>query len=60
MPCSTSDGRLSRDHSVALRTEIGERLRTSMDQAVVAMPPHLQALMKRFGEERGDNGVWTR
>jgi hypothetical protein len=60
MPCSTSDDRLSRDHSVALRTEIGERLRTSMDQAVVAMPPRLQALMKRFGEERGDNGVWTR
>jgi hypothetical protein len=59
MPYSTGDGRLSRDHSVALRTEIGERLRTSMDQAVAAMPPHLQALMKRLGEERGDNGVWA-
>ena len=55
-----SDGQISRAHSVALRTEIGERLRTSMDQEVVAMPPHLQALMKRLGEERADNGVWTR
>ena len=57
MPCSTSNGQITSDYSVALRAEIGERLRTSMDQEVGAMPSFLQALMKRLGEERADNGV---
>jgi len=54
------DGQISHDYSVALRTEIGERLRASLDQGLVAMPPHLLALMKRLREERErHNGVWT-
>ena len=54
------DGQISHDYSAALRTEIGERLRTSLDEGVVAMPRHLLALMKRLREERErDNGVWV-
>ena len=45
------DGQISRVHSLALRTEIGERLRTSLDQGLVEMPPHLLMLMKRLRDE---------
>ena len=54
------DGRISHDYSMALRTEIGQRLRTSLDRGLVVVPPHLLALMKRLREERErHNGVWT-
>jgi len=36
-------------HSLAIRTEIGERLRSSLDMQAVALPPVLCALMSRLG-----------
>jgi hypothetical protein len=38
-------------HSIALRKEIGERLRTSLDQTSIEMPPHLLLLMKGLHDE---------
>jgi hypothetical protein len=42
------DIQISRVHSVALQTEIAERLRMSLDDGLVPMPPHLRLLMKRL------------
>ena len=38
-------------NSIAIRKEIGERLRTSLDQTSVEMPPHLLLLMKGLQDE---------
>jgi hypothetical protein len=38
-------------NSIALRKEIGERLRTSLDQTSVEMPPHLLLLVKGLHDE---------
>ena len=46
-----SDASLSRVHSLAICREIGERLRTGMDQASVQMPPRLVLLMARLRDE---------
>jgi hypothetical protein len=46
------DARISRLHSVALRKEIGERLRTCPDQRLVEMPSRLVMLMKRLRDEQ--------
>jgi len=53
MTCSArkGDSQISAANSVALRTEIGERLRTSLDQRLVAMPPDLIVLVKRLCDE---------
>ena len=53
MTCSArkGDSQISPVDSVALRTEIGERLRTSLDRRLVAMPPHLSVLVKRLCDE---------
>jgi hypothetical protein len=53
MTCSArkGDSQISRVHNVAVRTEIGEGLRISMDQRLVAMPPHLLMLMTRLRDE---------
>jgi hypothetical protein len=45
------DGRISRVHSMALREEIGERLRAVLDRDPADMPTHLLQLMKRFHDE---------
>jgi len=45
------DAQISRVHSVALCKEIGDRLRTSLDQNPVQMPPHLILLMARLRDE---------
>jgi hypothetical protein len=44
----TSDGQISRVHSMALCQEIAERLRTDLDLDRPALPPHLKQLMQRF------------
>lgn len=43
-----NDGRLCHIHSLALCTEIGERLRTSLAPQSVALPPSLRTLMTRL------------
>jgi hypothetical protein len=45
------DGRVSHVHSLALCTEIGERLRMSPAWQPVALPPSLLALMSRLRDE---------
>jgi hypothetical protein len=42
------DARLCHVHSLALCTEIGERLRTSLARPSVALPPSLRTLMMRM------------
>ena len=42
------DAHISRLHNKALCKEIGERLRTGLDQKSVRMPPHLLMLMARL------------
>jgi hypothetical protein len=44
------NGRLCHVHSLALRTEIGERLRTSLARQS-ALPPSLRTLMTRMRDE---------
>jgi hypothetical protein len=44
-------GRLSNVHSLALRTEIGERLRTTLAPRSAALPPSLRTLMTRMRDE---------
>jgi hypothetical protein len=53
MTCSApeDDGRLCHVHSLALCTEIGERLRTSLARQSVALPPSLRTLMTRLRDE---------
>lgn len=53
MTCSApeQDGRISHVHSLALRTEIGERLRTSLARQPVAPSPALLTLMTRLHEQ---------
>jgi hypothetical protein len=43
-----SDGQISRVHNMALREEIGERLRSDLDPDRIDTPLHLLQLMKRF------------
>jgi hypothetical protein len=45
------DGQIGRVHSMALREEIGERLRVDPDRALTDTPPHLLQLMKCFHDE---------
>jgi hypothetical protein len=45
------DGQISRVHNMALCKEVGERLRTSLDQKPAPMPPHLLMLMARLRDE---------
>ena len=45
------NGRLCHVHSLALCTEIGERLRTSLAGQPVALPPSLRTLMTRLRDE---------
>jgi hypothetical protein len=42
------DGQISRVHSMALREEIGERLRSDLDSYRTDTPLHLLQVMKRF------------
>jgi hypothetical protein len=42
---------ISHVHNAALCREIGERLRISMGQTPVGMPPRLTALMKQLRDE---------
>ena len=42
------DGEISRVHNMALREEIGERLRSDLDPDSTDTPLHLLQLMKRF------------
>ncbi len=48
---SEDDGRLCHVHSVALCTEIGERLRTHFAPPSVALSPSLLSLMARLRDE---------
>jgi hypothetical protein len=50
-PAHASDGQISRADNMAIRKEVGERLRTSLDQNPVRMTPHLLMLMARLREE---------
>jgi hypothetical protein len=45
---SKGDGQISRVHSMALREEIGERLRFDLAPGRTDTPLHLLQLMKRF------------
>jgi hypothetical protein len=45
------DGQISRVHNMAICKEVGERLRTSLDQKPAPMSPHLLMLMARLREE---------
>lgn len=47
-PAPTGDGSISRAHSLALRKEIGERLRFDLDRDITDPPPHLLRLMEQF------------
>jgi len=47
-PAHEGHSRISREHSVALCKEIGERLGTCLDQKPARMPPHLIVLMTRL------------
>jgi hypothetical protein len=53
MPYSTpqDDGQIGRSNSMALRAEIGERLRCDLDRSQTDTPPHLLQLMKCFHGE---------
>ena len=42
------DGSISRAHNLALRKEIGERLRANLDLDLTDTPLHLLQLMERF------------
>jgi hypothetical protein len=42
---------ISRLHSAAIRTEIGERLRACLDPGLIEAPPHLVRLMERLRDE---------
>jgi hypothetical protein len=46
-------GQISRLHNAALCKEIGERLRASLNQEPVRMPPHLAILMAQLRDEPG-------
>jgi hypothetical protein len=46
-----ADGPLCHVHSLALCTEIGERLRTDLTRQSVALPPALLTLMARLRDE---------
>lgn len=50
MSCTTpqDEGQIGRVNSMALREEIGERLRCDLDRAQTDTPPHLLQLTKRF------------
>ena len=50
-PVPENDDRIDRVHSAALRKEIGERLRISLDQRQVEMPPNLLKLMEQLRDE---------
>ncbi|MDB6147442.1 MAG: hypothetical protein JWO45_1106 [Spartobacteria bacterium] len=45
------DGQISRVHSMALRQEIGERLRSGLDRDLTEMPLRLLLLIKRLRDE---------
>ncbi len=45
------DGQVCHVHSLALRTEIGEMLRTRLARQPVALPPFLLTLMTRLRDE---------
>lgn len=42
------DGQISREHTLALSKEIGERLRLGMDSERTVTPLHLLQLMTQF------------
>jgi hypothetical protein len=44
--------RISRVHLAAIGKEIGDRLRTFLDQRSVRLPPSLDKLMQRLREDR--------
>ena len=50
------DGRICRVHGLALRTEIGERLRASLALEPAEMPAYLLMLTKRLRDERSESG----
>jgi hypothetical protein len=53
MPYSAPQGdvHIGSINSAALRKEIGERLRASLNQNLVETPPHLLLLMKHLRDE---------
>jgi len=51
-PLHQSSIRSSRVHLAAIAKEIGERLRTFLNQRSVRLPPSLAKLMQRFRDDR--------
>jgi hypothetical protein len=45
------DNRFNRVHNVAICSEIGERLRSSLDGKLTELPPHLLTLMTSLHAE---------
>jgi hypothetical protein len=56
-PAHESRVQISRVHSAAICKEIGERLRTPLDQEPVRLPPRLLKLIERLREARSRNAA---